>query len=266
MFGIGGPELLGFLPISFIIVIVMFVLAARKQGSGGWSPGPALVLKQFTINKTATGQAALVNIVGRQGGLISWVLTLIGLDTTSSLKVTPADISLRDTSLFGQQHSVIAISSISSVHCGYRKPISYFFISAVFLLLGLGGSFSGGGFKAFFGGLIFAAIFFAFYFLKKTIVIYMVPRAGAPIMGLSFKRSVVENVPVDIQQVELAIGIINSLVIRAQNLANVTSEEVMEEAAKKVVESKSSAPQTCTHCGKPLEEGSRFCTSCGHGI
>ena len=178
MFGFGMPRIgmPGIVSVIGIIIVILF-LSARKQGQGGWSPGAALVLKKFAINKTATGHAALVDIVGRQGGLISWFLTLIGLDTTSTLKVTATEFSLRFASLFGQQHSVVAISSISSVHCGYRKPIGYFFISAICLLLGLGGALSAG-IRSFFVGFILAAIFFVLYYLKKTMVLYVVSRGS----------------------------------------------------------------------------------------
>lgn len=267
MFGIGRQEVM----IIIVILVGMLGFAASKQVRGGWSPGPALVLKKFWINKATIGEGLLIEIIGRQGGLISWFLTLIGLDTTSSLKVTSTDVSLKDSSLFGQQMSVIAISSISSVHCGYRKPIGYFLISVICLLLGLGSAIAGDGeggerFFLFLLGIIFAAIFFALYFLKKTLVIYVFPRAGAPVMGLPFKRSVIENVAVDIQQVEFAIEIINSLIKRAQNITNVMTEDVIKDADKNINKSKSFSPNICSNCGNVLEDDSRFCTSCGKSI
>jgi hypothetical protein len=157
---------------EIVIILALLALAARKQRN--WFSGPALVLKKFSINKTATGQVPIIDIIGRQSGLITWFLTLIGLDTTSSLKVTATDFSLRDTSLFGQQHSVIALSSISSVHCGYRKPVVYLFISAACLLLGLEYSLKQWGsldlitiLFLFCGFSFMALIFFVLYFLKK---------------------------------------------------------------------------------------------------
>lgn len=253
---------------EYIIVgaVIFSVFAGGKMFKGGWSPGPALVLKIFSINKTATGQEALINIVGRHGGLISWFLTMVGIDTTSSMTVTSSDVSIKDTSLFGQQHSVIAISSISSVHCGYRIPFAYIFVGVAGLLACIVQAISQDSFKIFLIGCIFAAICFVLFFLRKTIVIYLWPRAGVPAMGMAFKRSVIENVSFGLQEAELAAGIISSLVIRAQDITKVTSEMVMKDAAQKVNESNFSGPSVCARCGNPLEEGALFCTSCGQSI
>lgn len=253
-------------PVVIIIagfIILMFFIAISRQRSWRVS-GPTLVLRKFQINKLAASISSdVINIIGRPSGLIAWLLTLIGLETESSLRVTGKDIFFKDASLFGQQNSVVAINSISSIHCGYRKPIGYLMLSVIFPLAGLWLWLSGGGFGIFFGGLFLGVIFFVGYFLLKKILILIITRAGTPI-GLVFKRSVIENVAVDIEQARLAINIINNMIVSSQK-SDVDIKTVFADAAKAIEPDRSEQP-FCIHCGQPLEKNAKFCTSCGHGI
>ncbi len=66
-------------------------------------------------------------------------------------------------------------------------------------------------------GLLIGLLFFIAYWLSKKIAISIQTKGGM-IMGLSFKRSVIENIPVDIQKAIQAITIINNNVIESQKL------------------------------------------------
>lgn len=260
MFGMGFQEII---VVVIVAGIVMLFSAARKQNSWSWVVGPVLVLKKFQINRSAVGQADIIHIVGRPGGLLSWLSTILGLETETSLRVNCKEISSKDSSLFGQKHTLVAISSVSSVHCGYRKPVGYFFMSAISFLGGLAAWISGSGFGSFFGGLIFAVILFVCYFLRKTIQIALITRGGTQ-FGISFQRSVIENIAVDIQQAKVAISIINKLIANVQK-TDVDVSASIADAVKETQSTKSGATNFCIHCGATLEAGSKFCTSCGHG-
>lgn len=66
-------------------------------------------------------------------------------------------------------------------------------------------------------GLTIGLLFFIMYWLSKKIAISIQTKGGI-IMGLIFKRSVIENVPIDIQKSLQAINIINENVIESQKL------------------------------------------------
>jgi hypothetical protein len=64
-------------------------------------------------------------------------------------------------------------------------------------------------------GLIIGGAMLIAYYLSKKIVISL-ETSGGMVMGLSFKRSVIENVSVDIEQALRAILLVNQKVIEAQ--------------------------------------------------
>ncbi len=211
MFGIGIPELT-------IIAVVVFILLGgglARRGGGLRIAGPTLVLRKFKIYEDSSADL-LVDIVGRASGLTAWLLTVIGFDAETSLKATKQEISFKSSSLFGQTHQVVPFPSASSTHCGYSKPIGYLILGAIILIGGIitGLSQRGGGPIILFA-LIFGGIFLVAYYLSKKIVI-SIETSGGIIMGLSFKRSVIENVGVDIEQALKAIMIVNQKIIESQ--------------------------------------------------
>ena len=89
-------------------------------------------------------------------------------------------------------------------------------MGAIFLIGGiLSGLGQRGGGKVILIGLIIGGLFLIAYYLSKKIVI-SVETSGGMVLGLSFKRSVIENVSVDIEQALKAIRIVNQKVIESQ--------------------------------------------------
>jgi len=261
MFGIGSQELT---VIGLIIFILAIISALRKKGNISIS-GPTLVLRKYQIKKTPTSDTdEIINIIGRTGGIFAWIFTLIGLETEYFLKVTAREIRIKKSSLFGQQHITVPLTSVSSVHCGYLKPIGYLIIGVVIILSGLYiWLFEDEGFSYFLGSLFAGAILFVLYWLLKKIEILIHTRGGLP-LGLVFKRSVIENVPVDIECAKLTIEIINNLIIKSQAKEIEVNNVVTE--SETIIQQQTMKTAFCASCGSPLEEGSKFCAVCGRSI
>jgi hypothetical protein len=211
MFGIGFPELIA-------LAVVVFIVAGgglARRGGGIRVTGPTLVLRRFNIDEAPSANV-LADIVGRASGVTAWLLTVMGFDAETSLNVTDKQVTFRSSSLFGQTYQVVPLPSVSSTHCGYSKPIGFLIMGAIFLIGGiLTGLGQRGGFKIILIGLVIGGIFLVAYYLSKKIVISL-ETSGGMVLGLSFKRSVIENVSVDIEQALNAIRIINQKIIESQ--------------------------------------------------
>ncbi len=62
-----------------------------------------------------------IEIIGRASGLISWILTLMSLDTLTTLRLEANNLSVKSSSLSGVIHTVMPLGAIGSTQCGFFK-------------------------------------------------------------------------------------------------------------------------------------------------
>lgn len=210
--GGGGNIISTIILIVAIVVILFFFNIFLKKRGGLRISGPELVIKRFNIVESADDLN--VEIAGRAAGITAWLLNVMGLDEETNLLVYKTKIVFKSASLAGELHQVVPMNSISSTHCGYSKPIFLLFFGVFFLIAGLIASqVVNGGLLIL--GLFIGGLFILFYFLSKKISIVLETSGGMQLC-LSFKRSVIENVSIDLDQALKVIKIINDNIIKQQ--------------------------------------------------
>jgi hypothetical protein len=181
----------------------------------------ALVIKSWRAEtKPIDDQNNFVSITGREGGLIAWILSLMGIDPTTTILVGLERIEFSSASLAGTESRLIPLQSVCSSYYGYHKPWkAAAWIIAIFMFVGLsigsavaeGGS-QGGAFTSFIVtsavGVVIALIY---YFLNRTLTLGFVEHSGV-INGIRFKRSVIENVDINQKQAKAVCIIVQRLI------------------------------------------------------
>ena len=173
----------------------------------------ALALREKSIN---TNGPCYVRLVGRNSGLIDWLLTIIGINTTSVFEVYEDRIEYSYGSLFGRMQEMIPLSKVSNLVSGYFKPFLYLIMALVALLIGIIMACAGGGGIAFVIGLVIAVVFFVCYHLQKSTMIGVIPNSASPSFVV-FKRSLIENKNISEAEAMQIMNIINELVKRANS-------------------------------------------------
>jgi len=82
----------------------------------------ALVVKAVSVNENADCQVA---IVGRKAGLIAWLMSLLGIDSTFTLQVYRDRLESTEGSLSGRIKTVIPLTALDTYTAGYTKPVLY---------------------------------------------------------------------------------------------------------------------------------------------
>jgi len=211
--GAGGTSggLGAFLPLIIIFAIFYFLFKGRSTVSKQQFMSPTLVLTEFETDKIeSTG--SLMNIKGRASGIISWLFTIIGIDSITSFNVSAEKILFKSSSLYGETQQVAPLRNISSSQCGYYKPIGYIILAGIILFAGVVAGLIEHSIGVIVLALIIAAIFFIAYALSKNISI-SVETYGGIVLGIRFKRSVIENVAVDIEKAKKVIEIISQKIV-----------------------------------------------------
>jgi hypothetical protein len=174
-----------------------------------------VVLKRFTVDENAE---TMVDIEGRNSGLISWFLNLIGVDDTITLRCTRQLIEYHSSSVFGASSMIIPLSAISGIASGLRKPKEWLYAAGILAVTGISASASlasesaGAALTGIVVSLGLAAICLFFYSIKKRLSLF-VQNGGDTLYGLEFQKSVIEGVEIDNEKVTRAILVINKAVL-----------------------------------------------------
>jgi hypothetical protein len=255
-----------------VAIIVVSVVIWRERR--GYVSGTPIVLKRFHLNEDPAA-GTVVEIVGRTSGILSWILNLLRLEQDFRFIVTDSEASVIRGSLSGIVHTYIPLNKVTSTVCGYQRSILAFALAALFtvgfVLNLLSGLFEnnrneiGSDMGLAFGFLILAAIFALVYFLSKRIGINIETMHRH---GLVFKRSVIENVEVDLPQALRAISVINTRVLAAQTLRSLPGELASPAAPSRKVSMPPlvSEPGRCPKCSTVNPIGTRFCENCGSAL
>lgn len=174
----------------------------------------ALTLKKFHVNSQATGQEEAVHVIGRQGGILAFLLSLMKIDPVTELKCNDERVEVTQSSFFGRQTIFIPHGAVTGIVGGFKKPKSLFLTMIFVLFFGATASVELGA-GVLLGALVISLILFIYYILKKEMALH-VQNGGDTLWGLSFKRSVIENVAIDINKVNETIRVINWKVMNAQ--------------------------------------------------
>tara|TARA_B110001452_G_scaffold223472_1_gene196718 strand:- start:1700 stop:2464 length:765 start_codon:yes stop_codon:yes gene_type:complete len=185
----------------------------------------AWVLKTFQVDESGlTG--AHVFIEARQPGLFAFLLNLLGLDPTATLKVTKGSISFKTSKLSGMTQTSTSLTQIGSFQGGYKKPIELLVLAFILftgaIAIDLTAEMEG---ILILIGLTISLILIVCYALFKHLFIGFETSGGA-YYGMTFKRGILNNVSVDINQIEYTIAYINTLIGSASLGSSTFSESL----------------------------------------
>jgi hypothetical protein len=135
-----------------------------------------LVIRKWKATPTPADGNYVV-IEGRAAGLLSWLLTQVGVDTATRLRVSRDTVFFEQGSLAGFTQRVIPMARMSSAFFGYEKPWKEALALGLVLLpfLGL--------------GLLIGPLYYLF---NKRTTIGVVESSGI-INGIAFTRSLIEG-------------------------------------------------------------------------
>jgi hypothetical protein len=81
-----------------------------------------LVVKSWHSDVAPRDDGAYVEIIARESGFFSWVMTLMRIDPRYSLQIQYDKIIYESRSIWGYKRVMLPIASVSSLHFGYAKP------------------------------------------------------------------------------------------------------------------------------------------------
>ncbi|MFZ4735505.1 MAG: hypothetical protein ACOYM9_06155 [Bradymonadia bacterium] len=160
----------------------------------------ALVIKKWRAEETTDAEGNYVYIHGREEGLLSWLLNVVGIDATTTFRVTDETVIFEQGSLAGDSQRIIPISSLSSSFFGFFKPWREALALGLVLL------------PAFGLGLFVGPLY---DYLNKKLGLGVVEVSGLT-SGIEFKRPLIEGQNIDENQSRRVIAILRTVTERSK--------------------------------------------------
>lgn len=243
----------------------------------------ALVIKSWSIQSQPTEGQPHVRVVARESGVWSFILSLVGIDATTTMEVSSTRIEFEHGSLSGFTRRMTPFDHVSSTFYGRHKPwkTALGIIVGCFVIGTLLQSVMG--LLAFMLlGLVVAGIY---YFLNRELTFGFIEDSGFAGV-ITFKRSVIEGQEINEEQLRKMITVIEHQIKRQSSRIDPidlggrpgsdrfaapapTSVKTMfstpaAPAAKPAPER--SAAQYCAQCHTKCSTEDVFCINCGHRL
>ena len=161
----------------------------------------AFVIKSWSASDQPDGDGNYVNINGRAGGLVSWMLNLLDISPTVHMTVRADKIVFQKGSLEGSLHFLTPLENTCSMFYALKRPLK----EAVILGIVLGAA------TFFTFGILGIAIAILYYVLNKTLTIGFTDTGGR-VSEIPFKRSVIEGQAIDEAEAARVCDIVQRLV------------------------------------------------------
>ena len=254
----------------------------------------AMVVKSWKVTSHPAPGEPNVAIVARDSGLLSFVLSTLGIDATASLQVSSRHVFYEEGSLAGFTRVFVPLEHVAHTFYGRIKPWKQTG-SFIALSIGLGVLLPGGILIL----LVGVALSLLNYFLHRTLEIGVIDVSGAR-TSLSFSRSVIEGQEVDEKAAENVIRIIEHLIkptegvlLGDMSFGSASGSGAMASAAPQTIAelgrnfglASPATPQsasaaagarsvaatadksvTCPKCGHAVAADEVFCGGCGHKL
>ena len=252
----------------------------------------AYVLTRWHAKDRPDKEGYYVHITGRKGGIIDWVLTLMGLSPTILLRVSGNVLEFEETSFSNHINVTTPLQKITSSISGHERPVwkSATVAFIIWIILStiagaffsfLSGSSSGivFGIMAQFGVFIFSVIVGVIYcWLNGAATLGIVSDSGE-IYWVRLKRSLIEGIKVDRDTTASASAVINSLLMESMSTVPTATVGIptlnpLQKKSMPVHEALQSGEKSinCEHCNqhivypKELSGKESTCPDCGTGI
>jgi hypothetical protein len=253
----------------------------------------ALVIKNWNASDKPDENGEYVRIQGRESGLFSFLLALVGIDPTTTLRIDAESVRRDQGSLSGSDRSVTPLKRVATASYGYSKPWKPAAVMIVFGMLAMSIPLIG-----WLIGLLLLLWAPLYYVLNRQLFV-RIGDTGGNWTGIEFKRSVIEGKNIDEAAGERIVRIIEMLllerdhprplVVAAHNMPSVALElagaqldAVAERARERVEATAAQAARVTEKVAARLRTSSTMtdsnrhasaatqlegrCSSCGAGL